>query len=91
MFDTMDLDKNGKIDKEELRLNLFLDEDHDGFVSEDEVKAYLTIGQFKIIFTKWKKKNFFLLNIFFLIVYTGFQLFATFKIFYFTVIFWKFQ
>uniref|UniRef100_A0A1I7T4B5 Glucosidase 2 subunit beta n=1 Tax=Caenorhabditis tropicalis TaxID=1561998 RepID=A0A1I7T4B5_9PELO len=41
----LDLDKSGKIDKEELRQNLFLDEDNDGFVSEDEVNAYLTIDE----------------------------------------------
>ncbi|UMM15709.1 hypothetical protein L5515_013037 [Caenorhabditis briggsae] len=44
-FDELDLDKSGKIDREELRQNLFLDNDHDGFVSEDEVKSYLTIDE----------------------------------------------
>lgn len=44
-FEQLDLDKSGKIDREELRQNLFLDDDNDGFVSEDEVKAYLTIDE----------------------------------------------
>lgn len=44
-FDELDLDKNGKIDKEELRQNIFLDDDNDGFVSEDEVKAYHTVDE----------------------------------------------
>ncbi|KAF1763744.1 hypothetical protein GCK72_003689 [Caenorhabditis remanei] len=44
-FDELDLDKNGKIDREELRQNSFLDDDHDGFVNEDEVKAYLNVDE----------------------------------------------